>query len=427
MDLIGVPKSTWPRVRRSVWLLPIATFLATYLLFAGASLSNVDIRTQAEIAGLVALAISPALGFMLTWRAGNPPLGLAVNSSLVVLIIVLVAIAYLAKRPAVPTPRAPVSLPNVAVPAPLPVWIDTDLACGYGKTADVDDCWALALALRSPELAVVGVSTVFGNRLEGEGSDAKRRADLAHAILALAGRDVPVFPGSEVDGKQDWRATPASEAMARALTRSRLTLLALGPATNVATLLARNPAVARNIERIVLVGGKPPGSLFHPGRHWWFHFGDFNVAQGVEAMRKVLGAGVPITLVPFELAIQVAVTENDLQRLRSGGRLAKWLVDSSAGWMSFWQGSLIDKRGFSPFDALAVGSTALPGLFDCSDRRARIGFSVFLAPFGLGRDLEVVDATQGGAPVRYCRTLDARFKEMMLERLATDPARASGG
>src|SRR5262245_29764413 len=126
MDLKAVPKSTGTshrlrNERRSAWLLPIATFVATYLLFAGASLGNVDIRAQAEILGLVALAFSPALGFLLTRHAGNPPMGLAVNFLLVVLIFALAAIAYLAQRPAVPAMPAPVSVPNGAVPAPLPV------------------------------------------------------------------------------------------------------------------------------------------------------------------------------------------------------------------------------------------------------------------------------------------------------------------
>jgi pyrimidine-specific ribonucleoside hydrolase len=406
--------------------MPIATFCATYLVFAGASLSNVDIRTQAEIIGLVALTLSPALGFFLTWHAGNPPIGLAVNFSLVVVIIGLAAMAYLAKRPADQAMPAPAAVTSGTMPAPRPVWIDTDLACGSGKTSDVDDCWALALALRSPELAVVGISTVFGNRLEGDGADAKRRAALAQTILTLAGKNVSVVDGSETDAIEGWPATPASEKMAATLARSRFTLIALGPVTNVATLLARHPALARNLQQIVMVGGKPPGRLFHPGRHWWFHFGDFNVSQDVDAMREVLAAGVPITLVPFELAMQLAITENDLQRLRNGSRLASWLVEKSAGWMSFWQGDLIDKHGFSPFDALAVGSAALPDMFHCIDARARIGFSIFLAPFGLGRDLEVVDATQSGAPVRYCRTLDAEFKSVMLERLATEPVRNSG-
>ncbi len=50
---------------------------------------------------------------------------------------------------------------------PEPVWIDTDPACGLKSSDDVDDCWAIAQALTSPELEVVGIGTVFGNVDEG--------------------------------------------------------------------------------------------------------------------------------------------------------------------------------------------------------------------------------------------------------------------
>lgn len=390
----------------------------TFLLVAGVSLSNVDIRAQAELAGLLLLAVFPAIGFFLTRRAGTPATGLVVNGLLALLVIVLAVVAVAAKRsPAPPARTAALEAPR---PSPLPVWIDADLACGSGTTSDVDDCWALALALRSPELDVVGISTVGGNAIEGDADAPARRAALAQSILALAGRNVAVFPGGERGGYDARRNTPATEALASALAGRRLTLLALGPVTNIATVLARRPDLARNVDRIVMVAGKRPGRLFHPGRHWWFHFGDFNVASDVAATRAVLAAGVPLTLVPFELAIQVAVTDTDLDRLRAGSRLARWLVEMSGPWLSFWQSGLMEKRGFSPFDALAVGYAARPASFECRDLRARMGFSVFLAPFGLGRDLEVIDGGRG-VPVRYCHAVDPRFVSLMLERLQAGP------
>jgi pyrimidine-specific ribonucleoside hydrolase len=81
----------------------------------------------------------------------------------------------------------------------------------------------------------------------------------------------------------------------------------------------------------------------------------------------------------------------------------------------------MQRRGFSPFDALAVAYAARPDLLSCREMRARIGFSVFLAPFGLGRDLEVVESGNGTA-VRYCATAEARVKPMLLERLSAASA-----
>lgn len=388
--------------------------MATYLLAAGLSVSNLDIRSQVEIAGLVVLAVFPAIGLVLTRRAGMPRAGVLVNLLLCGLVAVLAWVAYAAKLPHAPAPPAAASAK--AEPGAKRVWIDTDPACGAGKTADVDDCWALAFALRSPELQVAGISTVFGNQPRAGSVSSVQRAEQVRELLVLAGRHAPVFPGSEKKSDSGWPPTPASEQLAAALAGSRLTIVALGPATNLAALLERHPDRAGNIERIVMVAGKPPGRLFHPGRHWWFHFGDFNVAQDVEAMRAVLRSGVPITLVPFELAMQVVITGQDLERLRGGGALPSAIAEASAGWLAFWQGGLIEGPGFSPFDALAVGYVALPDLFRCHEARARIGFSVFLAPFGPGRDLEVA-ADIGGAPVRYCDALDPGFKRVLLQRL----------
>jgi inosine-uridine nucleoside N-ribohydrolase len=403
------------RAHRAAWALPLAAFVVTYLLVAGVSLSNIDVRRQAEVVGLVALAACPLAGLALARRAGMPATGWIVNLSLLLLVALLAGLAYAARQPAATAPRLAARAAAETAQRPLAVWIDTDPACGAGPTADVDDCWALAFALRAPHLRVIGISTVFGNEAQDHELTAPQRVDLVRKLIARAGPGAPVFAGAQ-RGAGTGNRTPASEAMATALAREPLTILALGPATNVAALLQHHPEQAQHIEQIVLVAGKPPGRLFHPGRHWWFHFGDFNVAQDVDAMRTVLRSGVPITLLPFETGMQVEITAADLERLQQAGGLAGWLAEASKPWLSFWHGRLIERPGFSPFDALAVGYVAQPQLFECNAAHARIGFSVFLAPFGLGRDLEVADGIDG-VPVRYCDTVHPSFKHTLLDRL----------
>src|SRR5262249_49562587 len=97
--------------------------------------------------------------------------------------------------------------------------------------------------------------------------------------------------------------------------------------------------------------------------------------------------------------------------------LAKWLAKESLGWLSFWNGELIEQGGFSPFDAVAVGYAALPELFGCRGLHGRVGSSVFLAPFRVGRDF-AVSAPGQGRPVRYCDSVDATFKTILIDRLA---------
>ncbi|MCW5662042.1 MAG: nucleoside hydrolase [Burkholderiaceae bacterium] len=402
--------------RRVAWIVPLAGFAATWLLAVGFSLSNADVRSQAETVGLAVLWLWPVLGLLLLRRCRFATPALVVNTVLLALVAGATATALTARGArSASAVRAPTVIERPAG-TPKPVWLDADPACGWKDTSDVDDCWALALAARAPELQLVGVSTVFGN----PGPSPVERAELARTLLRAAGQDVPVVPGSDAPADGRWRPTPASKAMAEALMRTRLTIVAQGPATNVATLLLCHPEVVRRIDRIVFVGGKSPGRLFHPGRHWWFHFSDFNVSHDVASVQAILDAGVPVTLVPFDLAITLTIGARDLEQLRRGDALAAWLAERSEGWLEFWQGQLMDSDGFSPFDALAVGQTAWPGLFTCRPARARIGFSVFLAPFDLGRDLEVTERGTG-TPVRYCDGVQPPFKPLMLQRLRRAP------
>ena len=307
----------------------------------------------------------------------------------------------------------------------IPIWIDTDPACGTGKTADVDDCWALLTATRSPELAIRGISTVFGNQ-EGTSAHAFTQDILPRLIEGHeVGDHLPhIYQGSTRKGRSVFPETPASRALAAALDHEPLTIIALGPLTNLATVIRNHPDMVHMIDRIVLVGGKRPGQLFHPGQHWWFHFGDFNISHDPEAAEIVLSSGVPITLVPFDLASKLLVTESDLDRLRAGDDSAQWLSHVSQPWLSFWS-SVVGKPGFHPFDVLAVAYAAMPDLFHCAPVPARIGFNLFLEPFGMGRDLEIArDIT--GPIVTNCVDIHPELKERLITRLMS-PSNPSSG
>ena len=109
------------------------------------------------------------------------------------------------------------------------------------------------------------------------------------------------------------------------------------------------------------------------------------------------------------------MTPRDLNRVATAGTAARWLAEQSRPWLDFWQDDL-HRKGFYPFDWLAAGYTMAPDAFNCSVRRARMGFSVFLEPFGMGRDLEV-GTDLAGPQVLYCTRIDAGLKSLLLERL----------
>jgi len=423
-------KPTNPRLS---WKIPLIGYALTFLLGAGLSASNKNIRTEVEIVGVAVFLIFSAWGFAYTglvvrewrnlqwmqWRK-HVIFGLLCNVALTWLFASLAYASYVAKHLSFPartyedhrqvTAPGPMSAPKV------PVWIDTDPACGTAKTADVDDCWALLMAVRCPELRIQGISTVFGNQPGGNAVEFLRNIlpQLEEAHWRGRGH-LQVYPGSVTESDGRWRVSEAAEAMARSLEDTPMTIMTLGPATNVATLIRTHLDLTNKIERIIFVAGKRPGALFHPGTQWWFHFGDFNVSHDTPATRAVLYSGVPITLIPFELATQLTITAADLDRLRSGDKPARWLAEVSQEWLSFWKTSL-GKEGFNPFDVLAIGYVVMPDYFHCRRTQARIGFNLFLDLFGVGRDLEVGDQLRG-VTVTYCFDVTTGFKDKLLERL----------
>lgn len=419
------------RDARWIWQLPLAGYGLTFFIGAGLSASNLDIRTEVELVGVGVFATMAILSLLFSCRAWcrmsadqsspwrrSAMVGLGCNLLLLSCVSWAAHASYTAKHRL--EPQGIAKTEHAEQPRQprrdIPIWIDTDPACGSGTTKDVDDCWALLAALRSPELTVRGISTVFGNQ------DGTRVPAFAQEVLARfmdgsgeGARSLQIVPGSTTKSDSEWHPSQASRALASALERERLTIVALGPLTNIATLIKHRPDLTTRIERIVFVGGKRPGQLFHPGHQWWFHFGDFNVSHDPDAAEMVLYSGAPITLVPFELATKVTVGLSDLDRLRAGDGAARWLSDVSQPWLSFWRG-ILRKRGFHPFDVLAVAYLVMPEHFTCTRSRARMGFNMFLVLFGMGRDLEVAADIDGPA-VTYCVELKDGFKDLLLTRM----------
>jgi hypothetical protein len=151
-------------------------------------------------------------------------------------------------------------------PQPIPILLDTDIG------NDIDDVFALALVLTSPELELRGITTV--------GSNPQTRALMVCRILNAIGRhEIPVVagpppqPGAALDNQAKYLDTPADPALPekskpaqdldaveflyRRLKQEpgKLTLVAIGPLTNVARLLTEHPDCKAWIPRIVLMGG----------------------------------------------------------------------------------------------------------------------------------------------------------------------------
>jgi len=171
-----------------------------------------------------------------------------------------------------------------------PVFIDTDIG------DDIDDALALALLLCSPEVTVVGISTVFG--------DTSLRARLAAYLLQVYGYpDVPVAAGQAMPLLL--RHAPSGVCQAARAYPGELTLLCFGPLTNIALALQQEPDLGSRLRQVFFMGGT--SGLFWP---------DWNVRSDAYAAYRVLQARLPVTMIGWNVTAPCHLRSGDLRRLK---------------------------------------------------------------------------------------------------------------
>ncbi len=331
-------------------------------------------------------------------------------------------------------PPLPLVSGGPAVELPRRVWIDTDAACGHAADADADDCFALLILLTAPGIEVVGISTVHGNApvevAELIARELVARTDRTELTVhrgAAAGRTATGRAAAESAAD----ATPAQAALRRALADGPLTIVALGPLTNVAAALRGRPDLVRSVGRIVAVMGRRPGHLFHPteGRGNGILFGhgpvfrDCNFDNDRAAATEVLALGVPLTLIPYEAARAVSLGDGDLATLKAAGGAPAWVADRARGWLGFWR-YVVGLGGFYPFDALAAAYVLEPALFDCAAVRAwiakdrRLWGGIFSREALLvGLESERAEKPRASGTVLYCTRISSRMHAWLMTRL----------
>jgi purine nucleosidase len=300
------------------------------------------------------------------------------------------------------------------------VWIDTDPACGTGSANDADDCIALLYLLAHPGFDVVGISTSFGNTSVGEATS------IARTMARLSGTAVRVHEGAK-QALSDWHDnnTIASAAMAGALANEKLTILALGPLTNLAAVLSHNPSLANHVERIYAVMGRAPGHIFHPAEGapgaLFAHgpvFTDFNFAKDPQAAAIVMRTKVPVTLVPYVAGIRHAVTDDDLRTLSRMGGVAGWVSRRSWGWLNFWK-RYVGRSSFAPFDLVMAVAAGEPGSATCTREHIAIRRDKAINSWGGPISVLFVGprASQGSREVSVCWSLARDAFEALRETL----------
>lgn len=245
--------------------------------------------------------------------------------------------------------------------------LDTDLAMGASRS-DVDDGFALALAVADPGLRLDVVTTVGGN------TDVHTATRLSSELLELLGRtDIPVVPGaaSPLDPKLRWPdrdpvglpgPTAAAEIVSRVMAApGDLTIVAIGPLTNVALALMLEPRIATAVREIVVMGGaflKQTNVAEMPG--------EFNFWCDPDAAQVVLASCAPLRLVGLDVTEQVRLTRADADRLAEGGEFGKLAAENTQYWISHHErikpGEERADDSCALHDPLAVAVVTRPGL-----------------------------------------------------------------
>jgi inosine-uridine nucleoside N-ribohydrolase len=283
-------------------------------------------------------------------------------------------------------------------PMPTPVIID----CDPGH----DDAMALLLALGSPELELVAVTTVAGNQtLEKVTANAIRVLDVggATSIPVAAGADRPlVHPArvaAEVHGEtgldgpellppsREPEPIHAVELMARHLRERPLTLVPIGPLTNIALLLALHPELVGRIERIVLMGGAIAEGNVTPAA-------EFNIWCDAEAAHRVLSSGVDVTMVGLDVTHRARLGPERAEGLRASGRAGAFVADLH-GFYSRFHAQIYGDPSTPVHDALAVASLIRPALVHVERLRTDIDTSLGLCR---GRTVVARGRRPGGEP-----------------------------
>ena len=294
--------------------------------------------------------------------------------------------------------------PTKADGAPQLVIIDTDIG------DDIDD--AFALALRSPELKILGVTTAFGNT--------ELRARLVDRYLGAVGRsDIPVNAG--VATKTDNVMTQAAYAK-QAPERKHLdgvdfllkqirthpgqiTLIAIGPLFNVQAAIERDPTVFKKLKRVVIMGGSvyrgyddaKTGGRRPPDAEW-------NINRDPAGAKALLAAGVPVFMMPLD-STQVHLETKDREQIFSHGSA---LTDQVTLLYHEWvAGTEWHSSTPTLFDPVAVTNAFRPDLCPAKPMHIDVDDKGFTRP------------GEGTPNAEVCLQSDEKgFVELLLKRVA---------
>jgi inosine-uridine nucleoside N-ribohydrolase len=259
--------------------------------------------------------------------------------------------------------------------------IDTDPAMGT-LGGDPEDCFAIMLALNSPEVVVEGITVVQGNVPAEKGY-----ANVRHLLALLSREDVPLFRGS-LRPLNETRTTqigllerryqmkqitemleppPGDPDAASFLIEAvladpgEITLVTIGPLTNVATALQQSSEFSEAIQNIVMMGGTAAcaGNITPAA--------EFNFWQDPEAADIVFRSGVPLTMVGLDVCHKTQLRPAQVEECAAqGSTLGQFVVEATAPWFKAMAGGE-GQEALHLYDSLAMAVAFDPSLVTLED------------------------------------------------------------
>ncbi len=283
--------------------------------------------------------------------------------------------------------------------------LDTDIG------DDIDDAFALALVLKSPEIKLLGITTEFG--------DTELRARLVDRYLAAVGRsDIPVAAGKptphsnvftqEAYAEQEPDRTHA-DGVQFLLDQigahpGEVTLIAIGPLVNVGAAIERDPATFRKLKRVVMMGGSIYRGYDADGQTNPKPDAEWNIARDPAGAKALLDSGVPVFMMPLD-STQIHLEELERERIFSYGSP---VTDQLTLLYHQWA-ARNDMRSPTPtlYDPVAAAYAVRPELCPAQPLRLEVDAQGFTRPVA-------------GAPnAQVCLKSDEKgFLEFLLGRIA---------
>ena len=293
------------------------------------------------------------------------------------------------------------------------ILIDTDIAFGSPK-ADADDVLALMLALSLPELEIAAITPVGGN------VSPERASRNLHGFLSRIGRSsiphawsmaMPLDPRSRIRGEVwdnvagdtvvkpgDAPEIDSAGLILKTLAEAPapLTIVAIGPLTNLGMALAKDPAIASKIDEIVMMGGSREVRGLHG-------LAEFNIWADPAAAAIVFGSGLRVRVFGLDVTKKRKVLPQDLAPwAASDSALVRDVRESVLGFMRY-KAELFGQGYCAGYfhDAFPIAYFHDPGLFSFIPCRIEVGLG---GEEGFG--VTKIDPAREAGPHRFAGSVD---------------------